>query len=231
MKKIKYLIIMLSIFFALPNIAHATEYYECSVTNLTKLQRLASNIVASYDYIETKNQNDQYNSLVFNVKLNNLNNKFYIINEETGTRYNYTSDEIVIPNLNPSQTLHYKVYANDYACNDKYLITVYVSLPAFNKYYTDDLCKNHQGYKLCNRWSKVDLSYDKFKQAVKKYDNKQEIVEEPIKKHNSIEQVFANIINYLDENRIIIFGAVIGISFIWIIILLIKKRQNEFKLK
>lgn len=231
MKKIIYLI-MFGIFLTIPSIAKADNYYSCDPTNLTKLQKIATNIVSTYDYQEIFDSNSTYGKVLFTVKLTNLDSKLYIISKETKTRYNYTSSEIVISNITPGQTLHYEVYANDYGCNDKYLMTIYVNIPSYNKYYVDDLCKNYQSYKLCNKWNKVDMSYDEFKIAVSKYsESNNNSKPEEENKTKTFEEIFAEVVAYLDKYKMPIFGSIVIISGSLIIILKIFKRKDRLILK
>lgn len=231
MKKIIYLI-MFGIFLTIPSIAKADNYYSCDPTNLTKLQKIATNIVSTYDYQEIFDSNSTYGKVLFTVKLTNLDSKLYIISKETKTRYNYTSSEIVISNITPGQTLHYEVYGNDYGCNDKYLMTIYINIPSYNKYYVDDLCKNFQGYKLCNKWNKVDMVYAEFKNAVSKYktDGKPDNQEEK-KNDKTFEEIFIEVVAYLDKNKMPIFGTTVIISALLIVYLKYIDNKNKFKLK
>lgn len=231
MKKIIYLI-MFGIFLATPSIVKADSYYKCDATDLTKLQKLATNIISSYDYIETFDANNVYGNVSFTVKLTNLNPKLYVVNKETRTRYNYTSNELVVSNLSPGQTLHYEIYANDYGCNGKYLMMIYVNIPQYNKYYVDDLCKNYQSYKLCNKWSKVDMPYDEFKIAVSKYsENKKNDKIEEDNKDKTFQEIFIEVVAYLDKYKMPIFGSIIITSGTLIILLKIFKRKERLILK
>lgn len=231
MKKAIYLF-MFIIFLTIPTIVKAdSTYYSCNASDLTKLQKLATNIVSSYDYQENFG-NNKYGSVTFTIKLTNLNSKLYIINTGTKTRYNYSSNELVINNISPGQTLHYEVYGNDYGCNDKYLMTIYINIPSYNKYYVDDLCKNFQGYKLCNKWNKVDMSYDEFKNAVSKYANAEKPNnQEDEKNDKTFEEIFIEIVAYLDKNKMPIFGTTVIISALLIIYLKYIDNKNKFKLK
>lgn len=231
MKKAIYLF-MFSIFLTIPTIVKADNtYYSCNASDLTKLQKLATNIVSSYDYQETFG-NNQYGSVTFTIKLTNLNSKLSILSKESKTRYDYKSNELIITNISPGQTLHYEVYGNDYGCNDKHLMTIYINIPSYNKYYVDDVCKNFQGYKLCNKWNKVDMSYDDFKKAVSKYtsDGKIDNPEEK-KNYKTFEEIFIEVVAYLDKNKMPIFGTTVIISALLIVYLKYIDNKNKFKLK
>lgn len=230
MKKIIFLFI-LGVFLTIPNMIKADEiYFECKPSELTKLQKLATNIVSSYDYNETFLPNSKYGSVNFTVKLSNLNDKLYIVDTQTKKRYNYMGNELVIPNMQDGKSLKFEVYANGYGCYDNYLLTIYVNLPSYNKYYVDDVCKDYQGYKLCNKWTKVDMSYEEFKKGVLEYAPKKEVEVEK-EKPKTFEDIFAEIIDFLDRYKLQIFVPIILISAGWIVYLKLLKRKEYFDLK
>lgn len=226
MKKIIYYII-LSILFAIPI---STKALNCNVKELVKFQQLASNIVSSYDYIETFNEKDKYGSIIFNVKLSNINEKFYVVDGTTNKKNYAINNELNIMNVHANSSLTYTVYVKDGECAGSKLLTLYVNLPPYNKYYKDELCKGLENYKICNRWVKVNLTEKEFINTVKKYKEKPVLIEQPVKK-KTFEDIFAAIIDFLDRNKLKIFAPIIIISAGLIIYLLYMKKKDEFDLK
>lgn len=231
MKKIIYFVIFLS-FLVIPSFVKADQiYYSCENTNLTKLQRLASNVVYTYDYIEIFTPGEKYGNVTFNVKISNLNPSLYLVDKKTGAVYGYTGNELIFSNILPEQALSYAVYANDYGCAGKYLMTIYINLPSYNKYYIDDLCKKHQENKLCSKWNKVDLTYEQFKNKLMTYDTDEDIDGKEEEHEKTFEEIFEEIIYFLDENKLIIFVPIIIISSLLIICLKYMKNKEMMDLK
>lgn len=228
MKKIIY-VIMFLIFLTIPSFAKAEEiYYWCENSYLTKIQKLASNVVYTYDYVETFNENEQFGNVTFNVTISNLSDKLYLKNMNTKETY-YSSDELVITDVKPGETLKYQIYSNGYGCHDRNLITLYVNVPHYNKYYKDDLCKKNKDHKLCGKWTYVDKTYEEFKKILSPKD--ENIKEEVKVEEKTFEEKFAELIDYLDRNKLPIFGSIIIITLTLITFLKITDKKNEFDLK
>lgn len=231
MKKAIYLI-MFSIFLTIPIIVKAdTSYLWCEATNLAKLQKLAANITSSYDYVETFTAGSKFGNVTFTIKLNNLSEKLYLVNAITNERYNYISSEIVIPNIEHGTTIPFEIYGNDYNCEEELILTIYVNIPPYNQYYTDDLCKNLQNNKLCNRWYKINLSYDEFKTELSKYIKNPEKTQDEEEEEKTFQDIFIEVVAFLDKYKFFIFGPIVTISFIAILYLKYLKKKEEFDLK
>ena len=80
--------------------------------------------------------------------------------------------EIILDNYGAGKSIEYKIYSNLNYCRGQYISSLYVTLPSYNPYYKDELCKGLENYTLCRRWAKVDLTYDEFKKQMKDYYNK-----------------------------------------------------------
>jgi len=157
MKRIGLFMICLCLF-----ITPVNAFY-CRYEDLSYYKKLASNIHVSYDYEEVEN------SIKFTVIIANLQPNYYIVDMITGTRYNYTGNDIQIPGYRSGQSLQYTIYIQDKDCGDQALNTIRLTLPTYNRYYKDSVCEGITDYNLCNRWSSHGLDYMTFVKKVSEY--------------------------------------------------------------
>lgn len=213
MKKMKYIkLIIVIMLMMIPYNVRA--YNMCSREDTVKLNKLVSNVLTNYSYYETNN------GLKFKITINNLNSNIYIYDATKKQTY-YSTGEITLDNYGPNQTIEYKIYSNVPYCKGQYLNSVFVTLPPYNPYYKDKLCLGIEDFKLCQRWSNVNLTYDQFKKEINDYLNsnkKEEIVNDEYK---SIYEIILGIYikyYYLILPAIIIIGG---------IVILINKQRNS----
>lgn len=201
MKKIVVLIALL----LLP-ISKINAFY-CTNSEMTRYKRLASNINYSYDYIE---QNDD---VTFKITLVNLNSEVYLV--DSNGKYYYQDNEIVIDALD-GQNISFKVYPRNNYCDTELLYTINITLPTYNKYYNDEICKDIQNYKLCQRWANINLNYEEFTKKVNEY--KQSLIkEEPIVEEEKVEESLLDyIIYYFAKYYYVILIAIIVFASIGI---------------
>ena len=190
----------------------------CSYEDKAVLRKKASNIMPSYTYTES---ND---SVLFSVTLTNLSQDLYIVDKTTNKRYNYNgSSELTIKGYEAGVKVQYEIYTTNSDCFTKYLTIKYVNLPNYNKYYKDPLCVGKESYSVCYKWNKVDITYDEFKERVKKIYNeqtKEEEINEEIK-----ETLFDKIYNFLHDYYVFI---IVGLVLITFSIIFFRNRKNNF---
>lgn len=207
------------IFIFVPNIVSA----ECDYNERNELQALASNLNFSYNYSET---NEGINSKVnFSITITNMVPELYIVDQTNIKVYYYNPNkEVTIDNYQPGSTTQFIIYGNSGGCNGTEIINNYVTLPSYNRFYKDEVCNGVNNYKLCNRWSRVDLSYDDFVKKVNDYREqiKQEIP--PIIKEKSILEL---IFDFIAKYSFYVFGLIIVICSGLIVHL---KRKDDFDL-
>lgn len=226
MKNIKKVILFLILCF--PFIVNARE--TCDYEVQTRLQRIASNIATNYKYNEEFKEGEQFSTVTFDVTLSNTHKDIFIVDEQTDQVYfNNSISEITIARQKPGKYLKYSVYGNVNGCYEKKLTTLYVTLPSFNKYYSDPLCRNVPEYALCNKWVKADYTYSDFQKKVNKYL-------ESLSKQGSIVigeneiSLLEKILDFLARYSFIIFGTLIIICSI-LIIYLVRKDDFDLSLK
>ena len=74
------------------------------------------------------------------------------------------------------------------------------------------------------------MSYEEFKKGVLEYAPKKEVEVEK-EKPKTFEDIFAEIIDFLDRYKLLIFVPIIVISAGWIVYLKLLKRKEYFDLK
>lgn len=227
MKK-NILFVFILVILILPNNIKAKDV--CGYEDKTRLQRIASNISTSYTYKEEENEETGYNSVKFTVTISNMHNDIYLINEETGEIYkNNSSNEIIINDIKPGKYLKYFVYGNIDGCFGEKITTIYVTLPSFNKYYTDDICRNIPEYSLCNKWTSVKMTHDQFTSKVNNYLDSLIVKPDKIKTDNK-RSVIEIIESFIIKYGLLIFGLIILIT-VGIKAYLIKKDRFDLSLK
>lgn len=225
--KVKYLVklgLLLVILFPfrvsaddLPN-----EFVTCDYKEKARLNALVSNLMISADYVE------QGNSVTFEVTISNFHPDIYIVDTTSNVTYYHNPNqpnpsEIKIGGYRDGQTVKYEIYSVKTVCYDNFITNKYVTLPPYNPYYKDPLCKDIPNYILCKKWAKVNYSYDEFKSQIEKYKKKQnEEVESP----NENDDYLNWFISFYIKYYIYILPSIIILGVAGIIIL---NRQKEFR--
>ena len=202
MKEIKFLFIF-SLLMFIPHLVNA----ECDFKEKGKLQSLASNLNFTYNY-KQKDDDENFPGIEFSVTVANLRPELYIVDLNTKKTYYYNENkEVTIDGYSDGISVRFAVYANSGNCKDQHLITNYVSLPSYNRYHIDKVCEDVTGYQLCNRWSRVTLSYDTFVKKVTNY--KKSLPEDTIDDVVVQDDFVEKIIDFLSNYSFYLFGGII----------------------
>lgn len=193
---------------------------ECDYSTKAKLKRLASNINTSYTPIETDN------SLSFNVTISNIYPSLIVMDGSSGNEYHYdvsrkTPYEVTITGLKADQTYRYEVYSDVENCTEEMLAVYYVTLPAYNPYYKDELCKGYEDYKLCNRWLKHSLTYEEFVSEMTKYKESLNQQDEEIEENIQLNPLLQFIKDYY---YVFIGLGILGIGYI----IYVRRKRDSF---
>ena len=196
----------------------STKALECSYAEQARLRKIASNVTASYEYVES---ND---TVKFNITLSNITNEIYIHDNNRNTDYYFNgSNEIVINGYEAGTNVRYLIYPTKSDCTKSYLANKYVNLPYYNKYYKDPLCEG-KNYSICGRWQKVSLSYDEFVKTINDYDkNNKNGIKEEIKEEKG--NIFDLISKFIFDYYIFIIA---GGALIFVLTSFIKKKKSRF---
>jgi len=212
-------ILMFIFLMIIPSITKA----ECGYSEISRLQALATNLGFSYNYTET---DEGINSKVnFNITITNMVPELYIVDQTNIKVYYYNQNkEVTIGNYKPGSTTRFIVYGNSGACKGVEISNNYVTLPSYNRFYKDEVCNGVSDYKLCNRWSRVDLSYSSFVKKVTEYKEQLNKEVPPVEQEKTVLEI---IIDFLAKYSFYVFGFIIIVCSILIFYL---KRKDDFDL-
>lgn len=215
-KKILKLIVLI-LLIILPHKVNAYNF--CTTDDTVKLNKFAANVLTNYSYYEVNGQ------VKFKITINNLNSNIYIYDVKKKQTY-YSIGEITLDNYGPNQTVEYKIYSNLPYCKGQYLNSLYVTLPPYNRYYKDKLCEGLENYRLCQRWSNVDLTYDEFKKEMNDYLNSKN--QNETINLNDYKSIYQIILDFYIKYYYIILPIIIIIGGIIIVLKKQKENNDEF---
>lgn len=215
----KIVILSMFLFFFLPKPVSASIF--CTYEMKSYLKNLASNMNLSYDYIE------QNENAIFTITISNVYKEFYIKEKKTGQIYypdtSKEISEIILNNYISGQTYQFEVYTNIVNCEDEILATFYTSLPSYNPYYKEEVCKGIEESELCSKWSNHSLSKEQFIEKVEQY--KQSLKKEKIEIPKEEEKLPYLLEFYLNYYYIILPVIIIGCGYF---IYLYNKKDSFF---
>lgn len=192
-------------------------YGFCKTEDSIRLHKLANNVLANYSYYEVNG------NLRFKINIYNLNPDLYIY--DSAKRKEITAkSEITIDNYGAGKSIEYKIYSNLNYCKGQYISSLYVTLPSYNPYYKDELCKGLETYTLCRRWAKVDLTYDQFKKQMNDYIDYLKQKNKP----NNSNNIFQMILDFYIKYYYIILPVIIVIGGAILLIIKYREEKEEF---
>lgn len=225
MKKIVYLMMLISVYLFNNSVIKALTYGGCEYSEISKLKSYVSNVNVSYDYYILDN------SAYFNITINNIVPGIYFIDYLTSKTYYYddTFDGEITITGNRNTSGHYTFYSALNECYGIKLGSKYYNLPTYNIYYNDPLCDENRSYSLCQKWANVPYSYDKFSDMINKYNQSKEEIgindsEDKVDYKKSYLDMFVEF--YVKYYYVLLLG-IIGIC---ITIMIISRRKNRFDL-
>ena len=200
--------------------------YPCSKEQITKFEKLASQIHVTYDYREV---ND---NVLFDINFHNVGNNFYIVDY-----YNFNYPKIyendgngiiVVNNCLPGNKYRFSILNINKLCDSKIISELYVTLPSYNAYYKDDICKDIGEFELCKKWvNNGNISYEQFLTSVKNY--KKEIQKVPEEIDDKIEEnLFNKIRNFIAVHYTNIIVIILVIVIV-IICFVLRKKNRKYK--
>ncbi len=191
----------------------------------TNLKKLSANVNFSTTYVEDEA------GLSFSIRISNLDKSLKLLDTTTKKEISYGLNplnprEYVIDNYAPGQTIKFDFLAKNSECinENEVLIVKYVTLPHYNKYYKDSLCKGLENHLICRKWALSTLNYDQFKTEVAKLKfveerEKEKEDEKEVKPIISLFEIIENYYPYLIPIIIIAGGFIIY-----------RRSRNDFKL-
>ena len=215
MKKIIFILICL---FAFPLSSFAVS--KCNDTF-----QFAYNVNTNY-LINTTGENAS-----FTILITNLTSDMILIDKQTSkvyNKFNATGSSLSI-NTTRSGSYSFEIYSK--ICKES-MRKISVTLPTYNKYFSDERCKGYESYPLCQRWSgysgdekKFQSDLDKIKEAEKnKKDDSAEQVEKT--KEKWYEVISEVLITYWWA-LLLIITAIMGLVYV----IRSRRKKNEFDFK
>lgn len=168
--KNKLLIFLVSFFIFIPS----SKALMCNNEDKVKYQEMAKNISVNYEYEEKEED------IVFSIKFTNIPEGFSIHDMNNEINYNYQNSELIIQDVNKNSSYKFGVYVDDIFCKYELLYAHYITIPAYNYYYKDEICIGIEDYKLCSKWLNINYSYDEWKEKVTNYKNSLNIEQDKI---------------------------------------------------
>src|SRR5574344_208178 len=197
----------------------------CNPTTKAKYNKMSANVNYTYDVIE----ND--NGVSFNVSLLNANSNLYFNVNNNNKNYFYTGNNINIGTYLAGSKVIVKIYSVDNdittGCNNLLLKNLYINLPNYNNFSKDELCIGIEDYQLCQKWTNVNMTYDKFKKKVEAYrkslEKEPDIVDPIVDEETFLDKVFQFIASYYT----IILIAIVVLGSSGIVILTVKEKSKK----
>lgn len=212
MKQKKLLfIILITICLCFPNTVFGAR---CENTEKIKLAALAKNISVTYDYVEENNQ------VFFQIIFSNLQPGLKIKDVTNNREFYYNGSELVLGRYQPNTISRFDVYST--TCDSR-LYSHYVTLPGYNPYYSDPVCKD-MNISLCQKWVTINYDYNTFVNEVNKYKQTNTVEIEP--EQQEVLGIYDYIFKFLSEYYYIIFPIIIIGGITGIVIL--RKKDNLF---
>lgn len=215
MKKISLIIVFVLAYITCIENTNAS----CNYTRLSNLKKIASNVDISYTY----KIND--NKATFDITIANMTKDIYLYDSYNDKKYVQTG-EFVINDFKDGTKYRFFIKSNDNDCKDEVLITKYITLPKYNQYYGDPICKGIENYTLCQKWGTFNVtSYKEYKEKIEKY--KASLIKEEEKKvENKKQTLIDKVINFLYKYYVIILSTIIIVGSILIFYLSKKDKFN-----
>lgn len=198
----KYFVLLICIFILFPT---STKALLCDNELKVKYSEMAKNISVNYEYVEANND------VTFSIKFSNIPEGFAIENYYSGITYNYTGPELVIP-AEKKKGYMFNVYYPNTPCHMEVLYKHYITIPAYNYYYKDEICNDISDYKLCSKWLNINYSYEEWKTKVQKY--KDSLIKlDDITEDKNEKNIFDTIVNFYSKYYMYILSGLILLCF------------------
>lgn len=213
-------------FFIVDNVSAA-----CTTSELNTLKQLAYNINFSYElHDDTYNEEHIY---YFDILATNFSDQFYMIDTD-GQEFYYMEnlEEDGLRNLRVvREGISYKVdiYASNVTnCGGTKIMSKEINLPYYNDYSQREECEGIEDFDLCQPYYDGYIeSEEYFLEQVEKYKNGE--ITPDIEKE---EEIFAQILNFISDNLLIVIPALVILVLITaIVVVKIVKTRKRTKIK
>lgn len=210
-----YLVFIIAFLLFMPKVSA-----KCTYSRTSELKKIASNVNVTYTY------NIVEDKATFDIKFANLTNDIYLYDSFNEKTYNQVG-EIVLSNFKDGIKYRFFIKSNDKDCKDEILITKYVTLPKYNIYYGDPICRGIEDYALCQRWGTFNItSYTAYKTQINKY--KESLIQKDNKNEENKydKKIIEKVTDFFLEYYIFILSGIIVICLLLIYYLYKKDKFN-----
>jgi hypothetical protein len=200
----------------------------CTQEEQVRLRQLANATQITYEFYE-----DVVNDITgFTVTINGFSPDFYVYDEAKGIYFQYKNSTISTSSgFADGQTYVLPFFASDKSpCNGYQIMTKTVALPKYNIYSTDTLCKGHETYELCKKFTSVPIaSHKDFVQRLEQYiknlnkDGTTKPIDEKPQKELTLWQMIGE---FLWNNYMFILIPIIVLGTTGIVVIEVKKRRS-----
>lgn len=148
----------------------------CDDEEMIRLSKIANNVASNY-YFNPQTQK-------FEITFTNVTKEIVITDLINGEMYN-EDIEFTLKNLE-SGNYRFNITSTDISCTGDTLVTKYINLPYYNKFYTSNDCKGIENYSYCKKWVKNEISESIFYKKVTDYkkslknEKKKVVIEETL---------------------------------------------------
>lgn len=187
----------------------------CSNSENVNLKDMAGNIRITYVFKEE--------NATFDITLSNIRGEFYV-KTPTNQILSSTGTDITVGGYAPGQSYGFKVYTTSPNCPNKILLTKYATVPSYNRFYNDDVCKDATEYHYCQKWVKHSYDHDAFVKVVNQY-KEDKIKKQEVKEEEKIKGFYDYLLDIYTQYYYVILPIFI---ILCIIVIIQKKKKEEF---
>lgn len=201
----------------------------CTQTEQLRLRELVNATQITYEFYEEKSDEGFFQG--YRVSVSNFKPDFYIYDEKQSTYFKYDGDSIATAGyFLGGITYSLPFYAaKGSACEGYLIMTKALQLVPYNPYSEDPLCKGHETYELCKKFTPIKLSSQiEFEQRMRQYlksleDDKQE--EKPPIEEDVSKTILDVVVDFIIDYYMVILITIAVSGTIGIII--IRERQRR----
>lgn len=203
----------------------------CTQAEKVRLRELVNATQITYEFYEVEDE-DTGLFQGYKVSISNFKPDFYVYDSDTASSFIYKGNSVVTVGHFPGGTTYkFPFYASGGTPCEGYLImTKNLQLIPYNPYSEDPLCKGHETYELCKKFTLIKITSrsdfeNRMHQYIKSLDNpkkEEPIIEEPAAKKT----IWQSILSFLADNYMIFLVSIIILGTAGIVIIEVKRRRS-----
>lgn len=251
MKKNKILLLVLVLFMAFSSRVYAEEEDRtCNAVSLNELRTLASNV--KINYVEDTITQSYFDAVtgeyapaeedVLYIKIYNMTSRIYISYEMTGAGIQSDPDKnkiLTLDDVGEDGTITikqgakdtmvnytFKIFSDAYGCSNKTLRTVKLTLPRYNYYSKQSICRDIPEYYLCKPFVTFNGDNNEdFYEKVTEY--KEKLAEQKKEEEDDGDNIISDTLSGVSKYKYIIVGVIVLVGAVITILILRRKRSDK----